>query len=128
MAWPSERIRELRTRRSWTQKQLADAIAASPRAVNAWEAGSAAVSKRFIRELDRLAADAPDAAPDRGPYLHEASDADLAAEVVRRLTEAAAIRQHARVRTGEAPPDLGDRGHLLRGPSTEEPRGDTQAK
>lgn len=116
MAWTAARLRELLDRLGWTQRQLADHVAVSPRTVSAWLAG-ASPQRRYLRALDELEVGDTDDGP-YDPPLSRASAAEFAAELVRRLTEAEEIRAQARVRIGTPPPGLADRPGIIRGPAT----------
>lgn len=53
VTWTPDKIRNLRDSQGWTQDELADALGASRRAVQDWEAGKP-IGKSNVRALTRL--------------------------------------------------------------------------
>lgn len=79
--WTPETIRDRREALGWTQQQLADALGVSLRSVTAWERGEA--TPRRLSDLNRVLGPAQPGST--APPLDKASDAELVAELARRL-------------------------------------------
>jgi transcriptional regulator with XRE-family HTH domain len=80
--WTPEAIRAARQDRGWSQQELADELGVSLRSVNDWERGTS--SPRNTRVLDRVL-DRIEVDETRGPRLRDATDSELAFEMLRRL-------------------------------------------
>jgi len=52
MRWTAETIYQCRKQRRWTQRETAEALGASTRAYQDWEAGKASPSRRFVEALN----------------------------------------------------------------------------
>jgi transcriptional regulator with XRE-family HTH domain len=97
------RIRALRERAGWTQAQLADKVHVAARTVGAWERGEAEPRGRMRRELQEVfaaenghtenghRADPPP--PQTAPTLADATDTELALELLRRAARRDARRE-----------------------------------
>jgi transcriptional regulator with XRE-family HTH domain len=94
--WTPEEIRRARQSVGWTQKQLAEKLSVSTRAVNAWEAGeNEPESRRGM--LDKLF---PDDEPTPQPSIVGFSDGELLGELTRRIAELRRLNRGAQPRAG----------------------------
>lgn len=53
-----KQLKEWRTKMLWTQKQLAEALEVTPRAVIAWENGDTPIRRMLVLALNQLEAEA----------------------------------------------------------------------
>lgn len=87
MSWTPDEIRAARVTAGWSQKDFAEHVGASLRTVGQWERGQACPSPLNLGQLDALFGPSPSAARSAPtpPLLKDASNAELIAELARRL-------------------------------------------
>jgi transcriptional regulator with XRE-family HTH domain len=108
---PGEEIRRARRSRGLSQEQLAGAAGVSAKTIGRIERGADYDDPRTLPVI-RAALGLDDAATD----LSKVPAETLMAEVVRRLSTAERILEHARIRPGTVPQDILDHPGTLRGP------------
>lgn len=122
MSTPGEEIRRTRVGRGLSQAELARLAGVSTRTIGRIESGTDYDDPRTIPLVQRALGIGGH--EDDGPPLRRASASEFAAELVRRLTEAERILEHARIRSGEVPPEAKNNPNLIRGPRVKGQSGD----
>lgn len=124
--WTGAEIRRRRNDRNLTQRQLADAIGASRRAVASWEADESSPQGRFVNAMERVLAEpsTPEPEPDGGPLLAEADFTQVLNRLIDLHNEAlrGGLNRVLRVEDVQLPNDLPEHGVTQGPPLTSERR------